>query len=130
VLGGTLSAIEAGYIQRQIQDSAYKAQVAIDEGSAIVVGVNRFATEDGGEIDVFQVDRALEAEQVAHVRELRARRDASVWQAGLAAVESAARSTDNLVPPIIAAVEARATVGEIADTMRAVFGEHEEVTLD
>jgi methylmalonyl-CoA mutase N-terminal domain/subunit len=128
-LGGTLAAIESGYIQRQIQDSAYKAQVAIDQGTAVLVGVNRYATEESGEIEVFQVDPALEAEQVARVRDLRRRRDDAPWQAGLAAVESAARGTDNLVPPIVAAVEAGATVGEIADAMRRVFGEHEEVTL-
>ncbi|MCA1584731.1 MAG: methylmalonyl-CoA mutase family protein [Acidobacteria bacterium] len=130
-LGGTLAAIEAGYIQRQIQDSAYNAQVAVDRGSAVLVGVNRFvAAGDSREIEVFQVDPALEAEQVGRVRDVRRRREAGAWEASLAAVAAAARTTDNLVPPIIAAVEAGATVGEIADTMRAVFGEHEEVALD
>ncbi len=129
-LGGTLAAIEAGYIQRQIQDSAYKSQMAVDRGDAVVVGVNRFVTEDAGRIDVFQVDPTLEAQQVARLRDLRSRRDPSTWKAALAAVAATAGSADNLVPPILAAVEARATVGEIADTMRGVFGEYEEVALD
>jgi methylmalonyl-CoA mutase N-terminal domain/subunit len=126
-LGGTLAAIEAGYVQRQIQESAYTSQVAVDQGDAVVVGVNRYVTEDEDRIDVFQVDPALETQQVTRLQEVRARRDSSAWTAALAGVAAAAASTDNLVPPIIAAVEAHATVGEIADAMRSVFGEHKEV---
>ncbi|MEW6322696.1 MAG: methylmalonyl-CoA mutase family protein [Acidobacteriota bacterium] len=129
-LGGTLPAIETGFIQRRIQDAAYKAQVAIDAGDAVVVGVNRFATDEDDAIDTFALDPALEREQVSRVRAVRAGRDGSAWTSALAAVDAAARSGDNLVPPIIAAVEARATVGEIADTLRAVFGEYKEVALD
>ncbi|MGH9174489.1 MAG: acyl-CoA mutase large subunit family protein, partial [Vicinamibacterales bacterium] len=116
-LGGTLTAIESGYIQRQIQESAYRAQVAIDNGEAIVVGVNRYTSDDLDRIDVFSLDPALERAQVDRVQALRARRDASRWNAALEAVASTARSGDNLMPPIIAAVEAEATVGEIADTL-------------
>jgi len=129
-LGGTLAAIEAGYIQRQIQDSAYKAQVAIDAGEAVVVGVNRFQTDEPSRMDVFQLDAEIERQQVERVREVRRSRDQSACQAALSAVESAARGRDNLVPPIIAAVEARATVGEVADMLRRVFGEYREVGLD
>jgi methylmalonyl-CoA mutase N-terminal domain/subunit len=128
--GGTLAAIEAGYIQRQVQESAYKAQLAIDAGEAVVVGVNKFATDESSTIDVFQVDPDLEVRQVRRVRELRSARDQARWSDALAAVGSAARSSDNLVPPILAAVEAHATVGEIADTLRSVFGEYREVSLD
>jgi len=136
--GGTLAAIEAGYIQRQVQDSAYKAQLAIDAGDAVVVGVNKFVTDategaDGTErkgIEVFQVDPQLEVEQVHRVRKVRDARDVQAWKASLDAVRAAASSSDNLVPPIIAAVEAHATVGEIADTLRGVFGEYKEVSLD
>jgi methylmalonyl-CoA mutase N-terminal domain/subunit len=129
-VGGTLRAIEAGYIQRQIQESAYHAQRAIDSGTSVVVGVNRFATDDRVPMEVFSLDPDIEARQVARVRALRARRDASAWRSALDAVGAAARGRDNLVPPIIAAVEAGATVGEIADTMRGVFGEFEEVAVD
>jgi methylmalonyl-CoA mutase N-terminal domain/subunit len=129
-VGGTLAAIEQGYIQRQVQESAYKAQLAVDAGEAIVVGVNKYATDDAASIEVFQVDPNLEVHQVHRVRQVRQVRDAAVWQAALDAVRSAAMSAVNLVPPIIAAVEAKATVGEIADTLRSVFGEYREVSLD
>jgi methylmalonyl-CoA mutase N-terminal domain/subunit len=128
--GGTLAAIEAGYIQRQVQESAYKAQLAIDSGEAVVVGVNKFVTDDATGIEVFQVDPDLEAQQKARVQSVRRSRDQARWKAALDAVGAAAKGSENLVPPIIAAVEARATVGEIADTLRSVFGEYREVSLD
>ena len=129
-LGGTLAAIESGYIQRQIQDSAYKAQVAIDRREAIVVGVNRYTSEEPDRIAVFNLDPALEEAQIGRVRALRARRDESRWKAALASITDAASGSDNLVPPIIAAVEAEATVGEVADVLRGVFGEYREVALE
>jgi methylmalonyl-CoA mutase, N-terminal domain len=129
-MGGTLKAIEAGYIQRQIQDSAYKAQQAVDSGAQVVVGVNRYATDAVPGMDVFALDPGVEAAQTARVQAVRSARNQSHWQGALSAVETAARGADNLVPPIIAAIEARATVGEIADTMRGVFGEYKEVSLD
>src|SRR3954466_2695052 len=126
--GGTLVAIETGFIQRAIQDSAYRSQVAQDSGTSIVVGVNRFEeeTHDSTGIPVFQVDPQLERDQVARVQALRSERDRFASQQALAGVTAAARSGSNLVPPIVAAVEARATVGEIADAMRQVFGEFAE----
>jgi methylmalonyl-CoA mutase N-terminal domain/subunit len=134
--GGTLAAIEAGYIQRQVQDSAYKAQLAVDSGQAVVVGVNRYVTATEGSdstetaIEVFQIDPDLEAQQVRRVQQVRQARDQARWQAALDAVRVAAAGTANLVPTIITAVEAHATVGEIADTLRGVFGEYREVSLD
>ncbi|MEY4094933.1 MAG: hypothetical protein RLZZ53_2132 [Acidobacteriota bacterium] len=128
--GGTLAAIEAGYIQRQVQESAYKAQLAVDAGEATVVGVNKYVTDENASIEVFQVDPQLEVQQVQRVQDVRRGRDAGAWKAALEAVRGAATSTDNLVPTIVAAVEAKATVGEIADTLRSVFGEYREVSLD
>jgi methylmalonyl-CoA mutase, N-terminal domain len=128
--GGTLAAIEAGYIQRQVQDSAYKAQLAIDAGESVVVGVNKYATNESSSIEVFQVDPDLEAQQVQRVQNVRASREPGEWRAALDAVRDAASGSDNLVPAIIRAVEAKATVGEIADTLRGVFGEYREVSLD
>jgi len=122
-MGGTLAAIEAGYIQRQIQDSAYAAQQSVDAGETIVVGVNRYVQPERAATPVFQIDPRIEQEQIASVRAVRASRSESEWREALAAVESAARHGDNLVPVIITAVEKHATVGEIADTMRRVFGE-------
>jgi methylmalonyl-CoA mutase N-terminal domain/subunit len=127
-LGGTLAAIESGMVQREIQESAYRAQQAIDSGEATVVGVNRFTTEEPAAIEVFRIDPAIERQQIERVRELRASRDTAAWQAALDEVTAAARESRNLMPAMIAAVEARATVGEISDAMRRVFGEHEETT--
>ena len=128
--GGTLRAIEAGVIQRQIQEAAYAAQQAIDSGESVVVGVNRYATDERPTVEVFTLDADVERRQVERLEGLRRSRDQAAWRAALDAVESAARGHDNLVPRIIAAVEAKATVGEIADTMRGVFGEFREVAVD
>jgi methylmalonyl-CoA mutase, N-terminal domain len=124
--GGTLAAIEAGIIQREIHEAAYRDQQAIDAGTRVVVGVNRYVTEPAAPPEVLSIDPALEARQQARVQAVRATRDAAAWRAALDVVAEAARGTGNLVPPIIAAVEAHATVGEIADTMRGVFGEYRE----
>jgi methylmalonyl-CoA mutase, N-terminal domain len=136
--GGTLAAIETGLIQREIQESAYRAQLAVDSGSAVVVGVNRWAAgvvspandaaNDSRPQSLFAVDPDIERQQIERVRAVRAGRSARDWRAALEGVANAARGGSNLVPPIIAAVEAQATVGEIADAMRAVFGEHEETS--
>ncbi|MGE3177059.1 MAG: methylmalonyl-CoA mutase [Vicinamibacterales bacterium] len=128
-LGGTMAAIETGMIQREIQESAYRAQIAIDSGSAVVVGVNSFTeraatSAQGG--DVFRVDADTERQQVERVRATRARRDPAACREALDAISAAARGRDNIVPPIVAAVEALATVGEISDALRRVFGEYEE----
>jgi len=133
--GGTLAAIESGFIQREIQESAYRAQLAVDSSQSIVVGVNRFAepgTDPGTDPDtrvgpaLFSVDADVERRQIERVRAVRASRDAESCQRALTAVSTAARDGQNLVGPIVAAVESRATVGEIADTLRDVFGEYAE----
>ena len=128
-LGGTLSAIESGYIQRQIQEAAYRAQQSVDSGAAIVVGVNRFEDESAAApTEIFRVDPEIERQQIERVRAVRASRSESAWRAAIDNVESAASSGANLVPPIITAVEQRATLGEIADAMRRVFGEYQDVS--
>jgi methylmalonyl-CoA mutase N-terminal domain/subunit len=121
--GGTLAAIEAGAIQRQIQDSAYAAQQAIDAGEAIVVGINRYAQSESTPTPTFELDPEIEQQQVARLRAVRAGRSESEWRAALDAVERTAREGGNLVPVIVDAVDKHATVGEIADAMRRVFGE-------
>jgi methylmalonyl-CoA mutase, N-terminal domain len=124
--GGTLSAIESGLIQREIQEAAYRAQQAVDAGTSLVVGVNCFDDVNGASsIEVFRVDPEVERGQIARLAAFRRNRG-SAWQAAVARVIDAARSGSNVVPPIIAAVEAGATVGEISDAMRTVFGEFEE----
>ena len=127
--GGALAAVERGFIQRQIQESAYRDQQAIDDDTRVVVGVNRFTDDANVQIEVLRIDPAVERAQCERVASLRASRDSTSWQRTLAAVTRAAQDGTNMVPPIIAAVEARATVGEIADALRAVFGEHREHAL-
>jgi len=125
-LGGTLRAIETGYIQREIQNAAYEYQQKVERGERVVVGVNRFRTAEETPIPVLRIDPAIEQEQVDRLRALRARRDAARAATALATVESCARSGENLMPVILAAVEAYATVGEISDALRRVFGEYQE----
>jgi len=125
--GGTLAAIETGLIQREIQESAYRAQVAIDAGETVVVGVNRYEDKASAAVPLFQMDPEVERRQVERVRALREGRNPAAWQKGIDDVGRAAADGRNLVPPIVAAVEASATVGEIADAMRRVFGEFQEI---
>jgi methylmalonyl-CoA mutase N-terminal domain/subunit len=129
-MGGALAAIERGFPQREIHESAYRIQRAIESGEQVVVGVNRYRAEQEAPIPVFRVDERVEREQVERLRAVRARRDAETVDAALAALETAARGADNLVPPILAAVEAYASIGEICRTLVGVFGEHRDaVTL-
>src|SRR5436190_1008770 len=123
VLGGTQSLHCNG------RDEAL-AQQAVDAGESIVVGVNKFNDEgSAAPIDTLRIDPGVERRQIERVQALRAGRNPSTWRAALDAVSAAAADGGNLVPPIIAAVEAAATVGEISDAMRAVFGEHEETSV-
>ncbi|MCM3880623.1 MAG: methylmalonyl-CoA mutase family protein [Vicinamibacterales bacterium] len=122
--GGTLAAIESGMIQREIQESAFRAQRAIEDGQATVVGVTRFQTEEAAPIPTLRIDPEVERVQKQRVQQVRASRDAVAWRSSLDGVDRAARDGSNLVPLIIAAVTAMATVGEISDTLRGVFGEH------
>ncbi len=124
--GGTLAAIETGLIQREIQESAFRAQRAIDSGQATIVGVTRYQTDSGPAIPTFTIDPDIERVQQERVRAVRASRDAGPWRAALDAVRRAAEQDDNLIMPIMSAVRARATIGEISDTLRGVFGEHRE----
>ncbi|WP_263383163.1 acyl-CoA mutase large subunit family protein [Granulicella arctica] len=123
---GMLRAIEQGYIQREIQNAAYTYQRAVDTGEAVVVGVNAFTSEDEASVPLQSTDPTLEARQVERVRALRLRRNTTLHAAALHHVEDAARNASNLMPPILHAVESEATVGEIADALRKVFGEYRE----
>jgi methylmalonyl-CoA mutase, N-terminal domain len=126
-MGGTLRALEAGFQQRSIQESAYLEQRAIDAGDQIVVGVNRFRDEQVAAPPIQRIDPEAERRQVAGVRRVRAERDPAAWQAAVGRLEDAARGSDNLLPPMIEAVKAYATVGEIADRLRAAWGVHREL---
>jgi methylmalonyl-CoA mutase N-terminal domain/subunit len=126
-MGGTLAALEAGFQQRGIQESAYRVQLAIDQGDQIVVGVNRFRDEATSAPPIQRIDPEGERRQVEGVRRVRAERDPAAWQAALGRLEDAARGEANLLPPIIEAVKAYATVGEISDRLRTAWGVHREL---
>ncbi len=127
--GGMLAAIERGWVQQEIQQAAYEYQRAVDTGEATVVGVNRFTVENDPPIPTQHIDEDLERKQVERVRALRARRDVGPWQDSLDRIREHARSGANLMPAILDAVESYATVGEIATTLREVFGEYRETVV-
>ncbi|HVY47458.1 MAG TPA: methylmalonyl-CoA mutase family protein [Minicystis sp.] len=124
-LGGMVAAIEQGYVQREIQASAYRYQLDIEEKRRVLVGLNEFVS-DAPPVPVTKVDPEIERQQVARVRAWRKEHDGPAKQAALAAVERAAKGDENVMPPIVAAVKAGATVGEVSDVLRGVFGEHTE----
>ncbi len=125
-MGGVLRAIEDGYIQRHIQQSAYEYQRKIESGEQVVVGVNRYTSQVVPSPPILRIDPEIEREQIDRLRKLRAKRDATRVTACLKEVESAARENRNLMPTILQAVKAYATVGEISDALRRVFGEYQQ----
>ena len=127
-MGGMLRAIETGYVQREIQESAYRYQRAIETQEQIVVGVNRFQIEEEQRVPVLRIDPALEQAQVERLRALRERRDSASVTAALKKLEQAAGANENLMPRILECVEAYATVGEISNTLRRVWGEYRETS--
>jgi methylmalonyl-CoA mutase N-terminal domain/subunit len=127
VMGGTLAAIEAGFQQRQIQESAYRVQQAVERGDQIVVGVNKFRDEGVATPALQRIDPGAERRQVEGVRRVRAERDPAAWAAALGRLEEAARGGENVMPALIEAVGAYATVGEISNRLRVAWGEHREL---
>jgi methylmalonyl-CoA mutase N-terminal domain/subunit len=128
-MGGTLAAIEGGFQQRQIQESAYRVQQAIEAGDLVVVGVNRYRDEAAHATPpkIQRIDPEGERRQIERVKRVRAERDDAAWTAALGRLEEAAGSGENLMPPLIEAVKAYATVGEISNRLRATWGEHREL---
>jgi len=126
-LGGTLAAIEAGFQQRQIQEAAYRVQQEIEGGERVVVGVNRYRDEAVTTPPIQRIDPDAERRQIEGIRRVRAERDPSAWESALRRLDDAARGGENLIPPMIEAVHAYATVGEISARLRTVWGEHREL---
>jgi methylmalonyl-CoA mutase, N-terminal domain len=126
-IGGTLTAIERGFQQREIQEAAYRVQLAIDAGEQVVVGVNRFRDDELTTPPTHKIDPDGERRQVERVRRVRAERSAERWAAAMEELERIARGEGNLMPAILAAVRADATVGEISDRLRVTWGEHREL---
>jgi methylmalonyl-CoA mutase N-terminal domain/subunit len=125
-MGGMVAAIEKGFPQREIREAAWQYQREIERGERIIVGVNEYVMEEEEPIDILVIDPAVEKRQIERVRELRASRDQQRWQWALDALRKAAAQRENLMPPIIDAVKAYATVGEICKALKDVFGEYEE----
>ncbi len=129
-MGGAVQAVEQGYIQRQIQDAAYRTQQAIESGQEIVVGVNRFRVAEETAPEIMRVDAGAQQAQVAAVQTLKASRDAATVNAWLQRIENAARDDQaELMPLFVAAVQDYVTLGEISDVLRRVFGEYQAPTL-
>jgi methylmalonyl-CoA mutase N-terminal domain/subunit len=127
-MGGAVKAIESAYMQREISDSAYQYQKGIEDKSRIIVGVNEFTVEEAPFKDILRIDPEVERKQNEKLQRVKKGRDGRRVTEALGTVRKAAETTENLVPPILDAVRAYATVGEISDTLRAVFGEYEERT--
>jgi methylmalonyl-CoA mutase N-terminal domain/subunit len=125
-MGGALAAIEQGFMQREIQEAAYQAQKAVERGEQVVVGVNRFVEKEESPPAVFRVDEQAQQEQIRRLQGVKASRNQEKVVQALTQLEKAARGQENLMPFILQAVEAYATVGEIAGVLAAVFGEHRE----
>jgi len=122
-MGGMLMAIDQGYPQREIARASYEFERAVNRGERVIVGVNGYAQQgEAPKIPTLRIDPELERKQVENLRRVKAERDGGLLAATLAAVESAARGSQNLMPPIIAAARAHATQQEICDRLRAVFG--------
>jgi methylmalonyl-CoA mutase, N-terminal domain len=124
-LGGAVEAIEAGFFQDEIAEAAFRIQQGIESGKRVVVGVNRFEDADEPPVEIQRIGAEEVTRQVARVRELRASRDRAAVDRSLEDVEAAARGTRNLLPPMKEALRARATLGEVSDVLRAVFGEYQ-----
>ena len=125
-MGGMLRAVEEGFPQREIAESAYRFQREIESGERIVVGVNAFRNEEGDPIPILRIDETVARAQVERIQAVKASRNAAQAQAALAAVERTARDGANLMPPVIEAVKAYASLGEICDVFRKVYGVYRE----
>ena len=125
-MGGMLRAIETGYVQNEIQDAAFEYQKAVESKNAIVVGVNKFQSDEEVPIPILRVDERIEREQVARLQAVRAKRNHAEADAAIKRITAAAGGTENLMPHILTAVESQVTVGEISNALRAVWGEYRE----
>ncbi len=125
-MGGMLRAIETGYVQNEIQEAAYDYQRSVETGDAIVVGMNKFESDEEVPIPIQKIDEKIEREQIARTRAVREKRNSIEAEKSLSAISKAAQGTENLLPRILTAVEAHVTVGEISNRLREVWGEYRE----
>ena len=127
-IGGAVSAIEQGYIQREIQDSAYKYHREIEQGERVVVGLNKFQVEEEKPTNLLRVDPSVRVDQIERLKNLKSERDTERVKKSLADLKQGAEGSDNLLPLIVEAVKSYATLGEICDELREVFGEYQQVS--
>ena len=127
-MGGAAAAIEKGFVQREIQDSAYQYQREIEGGRRVVVGMNRFEVEEEKPTNLLRVDPSVRISQVERLKKLRSERDNEVVCRSLSELKRVAQGRENLMPSILSAVKAYATLGEICDALRDVFGEYQQVS--
>ncbi|MGQ9748715.1 acyl-CoA mutase large subunit family protein [Desulfosoma sp.] len=123
-MGGTLAAIEQGYVQKEIQDSAYRFQKEIETGERVYVGINKYTMEEPEPANLLKVDMKVGEIEAAKLKKLRAERDQARWKAALQRLREVSQSEENVMPAVIDAVKARATIGEICDVWREIFGEY------
>lgn len=125
--GGMIACIESGYVQKEIQEAAYRTQLATDQAEQLQVGVNSFTVEEDVSPDLLEIDHALEVKQVKKLKRFKAKRDQKKVDSALASLQKAARGTENLMPLIVSAVKQNCTLGEVSDALREVFGKHKEI---
>jgi methylmalonyl-CoA mutase N-terminal domain/subunit len=125
-MGGIIRAVEEGYPQKEIGESAYRFQREVETGERLIVGLNAFKSERDTPIELLKIDEEVARQQVERVKQVRAERNQAAVDTALAKVEAACRGTDNLMPPVLEAVKAYATLGEICDVFRKVWGQYRE----
>jgi methylmalonyl-CoA mutase N-terminal domain/subunit len=125
-MGGIIRAVEEQYPQKEIGESAYRFQREVEQGDRLIVGVNAFKSDKDAPIEILQIDERVAEAQITRLKQVRAERDQAAVEAALAKVEGAARGTENLMPPVLEAVKAYATLGEICDVFRKVWGAYRE----
>jgi methylmalonyl-CoA mutase N-terminal domain/subunit len=124
-MGGSVAAIESGFMQNKIAESAYAYQKNIESQQKIIVGVNQFQSKESQDMPVFKVDESIRLQQIEKLKILKSKRDAQKVSTCLATIKLAAHEGTNLMPPVIDAVENYCTLGEISDVLRNVFGEYQ-----
>ncbi|MFP5299145.1 MAG: methylmalonyl-CoA mutase family protein, partial [Actinomycetota bacterium] len=124
-MGGAVEAVDSGWVKQQIEDSAYRINQGVESGERVVVGVNRFVADAEDPVELMSLDPELERNQVKRLQEVRAGRDQGAVDKALAALRDAATGSENLLYPMKEALAAYATLGEVSDVLREVFGEYE-----
>jgi methylmalonyl-CoA mutase N-terminal domain/subunit len=125
--GGMIACIESGYVQKEIQDAAYRTQLAMDQGEQLQVGVNCFVVEEEAHTELLRIDAGIQKKQIGKLKKFKSGRNQKRTEQALARLRAAATGDENLMPHIVHAVKENATLGEVSDALRTVFGKHKEI---